>query len=186
MNKIAIVCEGKTDKVFLEEIIKHLQKDPAKCNFYICGGKSNVLNSKHAKYEKLEKDLETITDILFVVDADCEKSGAKYNGFDNTQNSLNDVISSLNLQNVETETYIMCDPHTKTGTLESLILSTIEAPRRECIENFLACSNFSSKDNHKAVINEIYRIAYPNAPYDFSHPHFDELKSKLNALFDTF
>lgn len=184
MNKIAIVCEGKTDKAFLEEIIKHLQKDPEKCSFYVCGGKSNVLNSQHAKYKKLEKDLETITNVLFVVDADCEKSDAKNNGFNNTQNSLEELIKSLNLPNVETKNYIMCDPHTKTGTLESLILSTIEAPRRVCIENFLACSHFASKDNHKAVINEIYRIAYPNAPYDFSHTHFDELKSKLKALFE--
>ena len=182
MNKFAIVCEGKTDRDFFLEIIKHLQKDPTQCSFYICGGKSNVLNSQHAKYKELKEDLETIANVLFVVDADCEKSDAKNNGFDNTQKALNELIKSLKLTNVETKTYIMCDPHTKTGTLESLILSTIEVPRRECIENFLACSNFASKDNHKAVINEIYRIAYPNAPYDFSHPHFDELKSKLNDL----
>lgn len=78
----------------------------------------------------------------------------------------------------------MCDPNTKNGTMESLILSTIEAERRVCIENFLICSEFKSKENHKAILNQIYNMAYPNAPYDFSHSHFDELKNKLKWLFE--
>ncbi len=78
----------------------------------------------------------------------------------------------------------MCDPMKKIGYLESLILSTISPEQRACIESFLACSQFESKENHKAILNQIYNMAYPNAPYDFAHSHFDELKTKLRELFE--
>jgi hypothetical protein len=67
--------------------------------------------------------------------------------------------------------------------LESLILSTMPADQNNCILSFLNCSKFQSKEKHKIVLTKIYEILYPNTPYDFSHAHFDELKSKLLALF---
>ncbi|MDO8261063.1 MAG: hypothetical protein Q7T50_06245, partial [Candidatus Magasanikbacteria bacterium] len=80
--------------------------------------------------------------------------------------------------------YVTCNPNTKDGYLESLILSSIPKKQKECIETFLNCSEFKSKDNHKSILNQIYKIAYPNAPYDFSHKNFDELKQKLQNLFN--
>ncbi len=80
------------------------------------------------------------------------------------------------------EIYIVCDPATEEGYLESLILSTIPDEHKECINSFLNCSNFSSKENHKAILNQIYKMGYPNVPYNFSHPNFDNLKNKLKAL----
>jgi hypothetical protein len=77
----------------------------------------------------------------------------------------------------------MCDPETKVGYLESLILSTIEQEQRNCIQCFLSCSQFESKENHKAILNQIYKLAYPNAPYDFSHSYFNDLKTQLTQLF---
>ena len=78
----------------------------------------------------------------------------------------------------------MCDPSTQTGYLESFILSTISTAQKRCIETFLNCSNFNSRENHKAILNQIYKLAYPNAPYDFEHAHFDLLKAELNNLFN--
>jgi hypothetical protein len=187
---VAIVCEGKSDKEFFEKLIKHLDEKnkipnlkTTTLNFYIFGGKSKVFDINHKKYEELKLETERTKKILFVVDADNEINDILNNGFENTQQGLNKIIAELEFQEVISSTYIMCDPETKEGYLESLILSTIDPEQRNCIECFLNCSQFESKENHKAILNKIYNMAYPNAPYDFSHQHFDELKTKLTQLF---
>ncbi len=98
-------------------------------------------------------------------------------------NKSSDIIKELELIEIS-HIYIMCDPATKTDYLESFILSTIPDAERNCIKTFLDCSQFKSKENHKAILNQIYNLAYPNAPYNFEHPHFNDLKSTLTQLFD--
>jgi hypothetical protein len=179
--KVAIICEGKSDKEFLEELIQHL-KIETKPNFYIFGGKSFILNSEFKKYQELKNVVAAEPyKLLFVVDADDAKKDVLYGGIDNTQRALNQALTDLKVG--EVCTYIMCDPTTKIGYLESLILSTISENQKNCIQSFLNCSEFKSKENHKAILNSIYKAAYPNTPYDFSHSHFDELKNKLISLF---
>ena len=117
-----------------------------------------------------------------MVDADDLSADSSHGGFDNTEENLSAVINKLGFGNVAV-TYIMCDPLTKTGYLESLILSTISNSQRNCIESFLKCSQFQSKEHDKAIHKQIYKLAYPNAPYDFSHSHFTELKAILTNLF---
>lgn len=186
---VAIVCEGKSDKEFFEKLIKHLDEEnkiqnlkKTTLNFYIFGGKSKVFDTNHKKYEELKLEAERTKRILFVVDADNEANDLVNNGFENTQQGLNDTIAKLGFYEIS-DTYIMCDPETKVGYLESLILSTIPEQQKTCIERFLECSQFKSKENHKVILNQIYNMAYPNAPYDFKHPHFDELKTQLTQLF---
>ncbi|MDD4929134.1 MAG: hypothetical protein PHP85_07655 [Gallionella sp.] len=180
--KVAIICEGKGDRGFLEEFIKHL-KIETKPNFYTLSGKSNLLDPTHTKYQELKIVVAAEPHkLLFVVDADDVKNDTRHGGFENTQQTLNQVIAELELGEVS-NTYIMCDPMTKIGYLESLILSTIPEHQKNCIQSFLECSEFKSKENHKTILNSIYKTAYPNTPYDFAHPHFDELKNKLSSLF---
>lgn len=182
--KVAIICEGKSDKAFLEDFIKHLGIT-TKSNFYIFNGKSKLLDSSQPKYQELKSVVAAEPyKLLFVVDADDVKNDALYGGLENTQRALNQVIAELRLDAVSS-TYIVCDPKTKTGYLESLILSTIPEKQQNCIQSFLDCSEFRSKEDHKAIWNSIYNIAYPTPPYDLSHPNFDELKTKLKALFAT-
>ena len=95
---------------------------------------------------------------------------------------MDEIITKLQFQSVSS-TYIMRDPISKVGYLESFILSTIPEQQKTCIERFLDCSQFKSKENHKAILNQIYKMAYPNEPYDFKYPHFDELKTQLTRLF---
>ncbi|MCK4494464.1 MAG: hypothetical protein KAU26_10430 [Methylococcales bacterium] len=121
--------------------------------------------------------------VLFVVDADYKKNDYLYGGFDNTEKELKRIISEIVGFQEISSLFITCDPDTKTGYLESFILSTIPEKQRNCIERFLDCSQFKSKENHKAILNQIYKIAYPNAPYNFEHKNFDDLKTKLKALF---
>lgn len=185
MVNIAIVCEGKDDKAFFKTLISHLGFDIGYVNFYIFNGKSDLLKADNKKYQdlKLEVDSGQIDKILFVADADNVESDATYGGITNTQVALDSTIHQLQLSPIS-QSYIMCDPETGTGYLESLILSTIFKEQRNCIEHFLKCSQFKSKENHKAILNKIYNLAYPNAPYDFEHAHFDSLKEKLLHLFN--
>ncbi len=184
MVSVAIICEGKNDRDFCKELITHLGFHEHHVNFYTFGGKSKLFDSADKKYDDLKLDIDSnqIEKVLFVVDADNIENDAIYGGYQNTQTALNDIIDQLGFQDIS-NTYIVCDPATKTGYLESFILSTIPDAQRKCIECFLDCSQFKSKENHKAILNQIYNIAYPNAPYDFEHAHFAQLKTELIRLF---
>ncbi len=180
--KVAIICEGTSDRDFLKAFMAH-HKIEATPNFYIFKGKSFILDATHGKYEELKSVVDAEPHkLLFVVDADDAKNDVQYGGFQNTQQALNQVIAERKFEEVSS-TYIMCDPTTHVGYLESLILSTISEHQKNCIQSFLDCSEFKSKENHKAIFNSIYNTAYPGAPYDFSHSNFDELKNKLLSLF---
>ncbi|MDO8454298.1 MAG: hypothetical protein Q7S59_06990 [Sulfurimonas sp.] len=189
MVKVAILHEGNSKKTndneLLKLLIENLGHDIDKVEFFGFGTKSNFFKIEDTKYAelKLQIEEELISKILFVVDADYEANDSVSGGFENTKNELNNVLIKLSLSDIA-DIYVTCNPQTKDGYLESLILSTIPIKQKKCIETFLDCSEFKSKENHKSVLNEIYKKAYPNAPYDFSHPNFDELKQKLNNLFN--
>lgn len=205
MKSIYILHEGHTSKSSDGEIIrllvKHLeeQKDSkvksADIEYHGMGSKSNFFKkemyvSKPSPYNKFNANLifqgvqtNQINKVLFVVDADNSINDTKTGGFKNTQNALNEMIIELGFQSVAS-IYIMCDPDTGEGYLESFILATIPPEQKNCIQCFLDCSQFKSKENHKDILNKIYKLAYPDAPYDFSHAHFDLLKTELINLFN--
>lgn len=194
MKPIYILHEGNAkktnDNLLIRLLIEALSKsnskiDLNKIEFHGIGTKSNFF--KIDSYPKDLKDgvkTEQVNKVLFIVDADDIRNDAVYGGFENTERALNEIIAELEFQEVSS-TYIMCDPISKTGYLESFILSTIPQQQRNCIEQFLECSQFKSKENHKAILNQIYNIAYPNAPYNFENTYFDVLKEKLRNLFTT-
>ncbi|MGE4419403.1 MAG: hypothetical protein AB7D38_06165 [Sulfurimonas sp.] len=188
MVKIAILHEGNTQKTNDNELLKLLIQDLGldlnRVEFFGFGPKSNFFKIDNPKYDRLKLQIEeeAISRVLFVVDADYEITDIKYGGFDNTKNELEKIINSLKISDIA-DTYITCSPQTKDGYLESLILSSIPQKQKECIESFLDCSEFKSKENHKSILNEIYTKAYPKAPYDFTHTNFNELKEKLQNLF---
>jgi len=180
---VKIICEGKTDKKFIQILLKHLELPSNDSIFEIMRGKSSLLNVDNDKYNKLKQVFENrgVDKVLFITDSDDEKND-KTSGYENTKENLNELIDNLNWIN-NSDYYINCNPKTKDGYLESLILSTIPKNERVCIDNFLNCSRFKSKNNAKSIINQIYNLGYPNAPYNFSHENFNELKSKLKELF---
>lgn len=184
MVNVAILCEGKSDKNFFASLINHLGLDKNLVSFYIFGGKSKFFELANTNYQdlKLEIDSGQIEKVLFVVDADNATTDSVYGGFENTQKQLDVVIKQLKIENIS-HTYVMCDPTTKIGYLESFILTTIPEAQRSCINNFLACSQFQSKENHKAILNQIYNLAYPEAPYNFEHQYFESLKMRITDLF---
>jgi hypothetical protein len=189
MVKVAILHEGNAKKTndneLLKLLIEDLGYDIEKVEFFGFGAKSNFFKSENTKYERLKLQIEeeSISKILFVIDADYEANDKTCGGFENTKSELSKIIADLSLSEIS-DVYVTCDPNTKDGYLESLILSSIPKEQKECIETFLKCSEFKSKTHDKSILNEIYKKAYPHAPYDFSHPNFDELKQKLQNLFN--
>ncbi|MEA1893425.1 MAG: hypothetical protein U9N33_12055 [Campylobacterota bacterium] len=189
MVKVAILHEGKSDKSLDNKILKlllnNLGFNENQVEFFGFGNKSNFYKLDNIKYSrlKLQIDEELISKVLFVVDADYEANDKTYGGHENTLSELNNIRQSLDMEDIS-DIYVTCDPVTKDGYLESLILSSIPQTQKECIETFLKCSEFKSKENHKAILNQIYNSAYPDAPYDFSHQNFNDLKQKLKNLFE--
>lgn len=184
MSKVAIFCEGSTDIIFLKEFIEYLGFRKEDVEPYIMKGKSHFFE-EHKYYDRVKKQLESnaINRALFVMDADTiDKNNPNHNGFENTEKELKNLIVKLGFQSVS-DYYIMCHPIKKNGYLESLILSTIDEKTRHCIECFLDCSQLASKEDHKDIVHKIYNKLYPTEPYNFDHPHFVELKLKLEALF---
>jgi len=181
--KVAILVEGKNEREFLENLINHLGFDSKKAVFYHFSGKSNFFDLSYKIYNELIPQIasDQIDKVLFVVDADDTNSDRIHGGFSNTQIALDQIINQLGIKNIS-RTYIMCDPATKTGYLESFILSTIPADQKSCIDAFLECSQFESKHLHKVILNKIYYLAYPKYPFDFLHPNFDSLKAVLTDL----
>ncbi len=186
MKSIFILHEGNNkntnDNKLIRLLINHLNLDSNKIDFHGMGSKSNFFKTDKYKLFKQAVHTNQIEKILFIIDADNIENDAQYGGYENTQTALNDVINQLGFQKVS-RTYVVCDPVTQTGYLESFILSTISETQRKCIECFLECSQFKSKENHKAILNQIYNIAYPDAPYNFEHSYFESLKAELKMLF---
>lgn len=175
---VAILHEGKSiDKSFFQLLLDDLKLNASQVNFYGMGTKSNFFNREFAHYQdlSLEIERENIDKVLFIIDAD--------ESFEQTETKLLTIMDELQITAIS-HYYIACDPNTKKGYLESLILSSLSEEQKTCINDFLTCSDFKSKTHDKSIFNIIYKNAYPNAPFDFSHANFAPLKEKLINLFE--
>lgn len=188
MVKVAILHEGKntnkeSDNGLLRLLLEDLDLPVENVKFIGMGTKSNFFKEDNVNYRDLKNDIEAeqISKVLFVVDADYETNDTTYGGYANTRKELQSIIGSLGFT-AYSDIYVTCDD-TQCGYLESLILSTIPEKHRTCIESFLDCSDFAFKENHKAILHQIYKTAYPKAPFDLKHSKFDQLKEKLQNLF---
>lgn len=189
MVKVAILHEGScndktADKKLIRSLIEKLGLPESSIVYYAFGSKTEFFKITNPNYIEIKGYVEAdeIDKILFIVDADHEKDDAKYKGYQNTEKELKNIIDELDFNDIA-RFYIVCDPVTKTGYLESLILASLSAEKRSCIEHFIECSEINPKQIHKTIINHLYTIAYPDPPYNFEHAHFDELKAELTKLF---
>ena len=186
---VAILHEGNAqntaDNKLLRLLIEKLELNIKEIRFFGLGSKSNFFKEEYRAYKELLPEIKegAFSKVLFVLDADYKGNDTTYGGFENTLEKMIALRKELNIYEIS-DLYITCDFDTKEGYLESLILSSIPQKQKECIETFLDCSEFKSKENDKAILNQIYNNAYPNAPYDFSSDKFNVLKQKLNKLFE--
>jgi len=181
---VKIVCEGKTDKNKISEILEYLNIEYTNDNFIIAGNKQNLLdkNLVHYKTLKLKIENDTISKILFLIDVDYEKDD-KTHGYKNTESRIIQLRKDLVLEEIS-DYYLLCNLDTKDGFLESLLLSTVSDDVKKCFDELLECKELNNKHNHKNILEEFYRISKPNSPYDFSHDNFYDLKQKLTELFN--
>jgi len=186
MKSLIIFHEGKSiDKDFFKLLMKDLNLDSEKVEFYGMGTKSNFFKKDNINYKNLLLEIEEIDKILFIIDSDYEKE-KKYGGYQNTLREVGNIQDELNIKDIS-DTFIAYDKNSdkKEGYLESLILSSLTDEQNNCIKSFLEkCPEFKGKNSHKSIFNIIYKNAYPNKPFNFKHPNFDELKEKLIYLFN--
>lgn len=185
MKNLIIFHEGKSiDKSFFELLISALGKDSEKIEFYGMGGKSNFFKKNNINYSNMLLEIDEVDKILFIIDSDYETE-KKFGGYDNTLKEIEIIQNELNIKEIS-DTFIAYDKNSenKEGYLESLILSSLTDEQNDCIQTFLEkCPEFKGKNSHKSIFNIIYKNAYPNKPFNFEHPNFDELREKLKNLF---
>ena len=172
---VRIVCEGKSDKIFLKLLLDYLKINVSDNNFITMGSKTYLLNSEDEKYEILIKQIEIgkISKLLFLLDAD--------SNFTATEISVQETIQELGFTDIS-EYIVICNPQTKEGYLESLILETIPEEHKKCIESFLECSKTIRNDKH--IVKSLYKEYYPSHGYNFEHENFKPLIDKLKKLFN--
>jgi len=181
---VKIICEGSSDKNKIAELLGYLEINYREDNFIIMGNKNNIFQIGNNKYKTLKELMkaEKIEKIFFIVDADYKKDNNKYGGYENTQNELRKLINNLKIEN-KSDFFISCNPTTKDGYLESLLLSTVDENLKKCYDEFLNCIEFEEKNKHKYMIEQLHKLTSPQKPYNFSNDNFNELKEKLIKLF---
>ncbi len=181
---VKIICEGKSDKNKIIELLSFLSIQYNDNNFIVMGNKSNIFNTNNDKYRTLLEliKIDKIGRILFVVDADYKKDNNKYGGYENTKKELNILIKNLDIESISTF-FISCDPSSKDGYIESLLLSTVDTSLMKCYEEFLDCIEFKEKNSHKYIMEQLHKVTSPEKPYDFTNDNFKILIEKLNTLF---
>ena len=181
---VKIICEGKTDKNKISELLSFLGISYNDDNFITMGNKSNIFKVDNINYKTLLHLIKAdkIDNILFIVDADYQKDNNEYGGYSNTKEKIEKLLLDLAIKEIS-DYYIACNPNTKDGYLESLLLSTVDQNLKKCYSEFLDCIDFKEKNHHKYIMEQLHKITQPNKPYDFNHKNFSELKEKLIRLF---
>lgn len=188
MEKIWILHEGtgnNLDRSLISSLIaKVLKKDIKEIKFHGMGTKGNFFNKEEYPFAFKERvESGEIKKILFILDADDD--------YEKTERLINKSIHDFGLQGVSS-VYIMCDDpeNRSSGYIESFLLSLIPKERIDCIDAFLACSNFKPNEtrNSKWIKDKFQRISKslidPQSPYNFEDQKYNQLKNKLKALFE--
>ncbi len=179
---VKIICEGKDDKDFLKLFLRHLKKDGSLSisteNFdsYIetMNGKAKLLNQEN--YETINKQIgKKIKKVLFIFDCDFVEDDKKCGNLENSTTCIEDLIKDLNWS-IDTSYYIF------SKNLDYFLIDTLK--NREQFEACEECFKLKELNKNRKILTCIYNKLYPKPPYDFSHPNFNELKEKLNNLFN--
>ena len=177
---VGIIVEGKTDEEFLEDFLAHLGFARDSYNIIAFGGKDNIFQLSHNQYDRLEKEISVkkIKALLVTCDADDPRDPSPIRGYEETQNHLHSLIENLNFQ-IPIKTHIFCDDN-HLGYLESFLLSILDDGQKECIADFKECYQYDLTD--KWIFNSFYK--QKEHPFDYDHSRFDELKEKIQSLFE--
>ena len=181
---VRVICEGKSDVKQIKSILTFLKINFKEYNFIFTNGKSFLVDSTTPTYKTLLEHIVNgfVQKILFVVDVDNVENDQSLSGKENTLSKIKNLQKDLNIEAIS-DYYLACDPQTKKGYFESLLLSTVDKEVIKCYEGFRTCSKLNSKAVDKNILTELHNLTKPEKPYDFEHPNFYELKEKLKNLF---
>jgi len=177
---VVFIVEGPTDKTFFEDFLQEMDIPKSNYSFKIFEGKDNIFNLNHALYDEIEKELDIIDKLFIAVDADDPKDICPTRGFQETETKLNTLIDDLGF-NIPTDYFIFSDENKQKGYLESFLLSVLDQEQKKCLENFRKCF-FSNTLSDKWVYNSFYK--QQKYPFDFHHPNFNTLRTKLQNVFE--
>ena len=178
---VAILYEGKSDGRFFDDLLDEYSLPKEKVAYYDFQGKDNLFNLSHEYYNEMEEDIRNIKriqKILIVVDADNPKDPNPHRGYETTKSKIRAVIENLDFP-IPIDYHIMCDENQK-GYLESFLLSVLDNEQKGCVDNFKECFKYDLTD--KWIYNTLYK--HNRYPFNFNHPNFSELKTKLQTLFE--
>lgn len=177
---VAILFEGKSDNEFFDSLLDEYGLDKNQVVFKNFEGKDNLFNISHKHYNGIETDINAgkIDRVLLVVDADNENDPNPNRGYAASEKKLQEIIENLGFQ-VPVQYHIMCDEKQE-GNLESFLLSVLDEEQKKCVNTFKECYKYELTD--KWAYNTFYK--QKKHPFDFSHPNFNDLKSKLINLFE--
>lgn len=185
VSKKLIICEGDDDKGLLNRYIKEFLSFPVgSYEIRKIGNKSNLLNSVHKDYATIKQQVELgqYNRVLFVFDSDFAKNDSQSGGYENSKLKIAHLITQLNFVGIA-DYYICCDPITKNGNLEHLLLSAADNNKKICIEQFINCIQGMKTASNKKIVYSAYNIIFKEHPYNFDHVNFNILKQKIKWLF---
>ncbi len=177
-----IFCEGQDDQIFITKFLQDLankgeiDSKPKYIKYIenmVC--KSQLLKADN--YDNITTDITAgkISKVLFIFDADFSEDG-RCNGLEESKQCIENLIDELNW-NIEPDYYIF------DKNLDDFILKTLSEDQQKCFQEFDECLEIEDRNKNKKISTCIYKKLYPQAPYDFSHQNFNELKQKLINLF---
>jgi len=177
-SKALILCEGGNDIGFLKKFCQYLKLDMKKIEIQKVSGKSNFF--KEITYATIRQKIDRglYSKVLFVIDADYSTNDSTYGGFKNSTNEIEKIIKTLKIE-TKSKIFIACDPATKEGNLEHLVLSTLEKEERDCILKLLDCVLEMDVHSDKKIVLSSYEAIFKESPYNLPHENFDELRESL-------
>jgi hypothetical protein len=153
-----LICEGKEDKLFLDQLLKQLSIQVEICTASRSILKDFVTNQQKTGYFKHLKQLAIIRDADFQSAEVClhwetyeAKRKAQQQSVENTFKSVCDVLKQIGFKaptkpgqiSVGTPRvgiFILPD-NTHAGALEDLVVAAMPESQRQCIEQYLTCAN---------------------------------------------
>jgi len=187
MVKSLILCEGGDDIGFLNLMIKFLNISKNKIIIQKLDYKSNFFKLEIYKDKNILSKISTgqYDKLLLIFDSDYSNNDTKYGGFENSIVEIQKIIEKIKNEigfDFHIDYYIMCDPITKDGNLEHLIISTLSEEKQKCVNNLLKCIQPHNNNGDKKIVLSSYKTIFDEPNYNFPHINFENLIQKINNL----
>ena len=185
MVKSLFLCEGGDDIGFLNLFIKYLGLK----NIVIkkLDNKSNFFKIEIYREKKIIDMFNTrqYNKLLLIFDSDFQKDNAQTGGFENSKREIKSMIGQLKKEikySCDIDYCILCNPVSKNGNLEHLIISTLSQDKQKCVNDLLECIKPYKNNGDKKIVLSSYKTIFDEPNYNFRDTNFELLGYKLEQL----